>query len=276
MTEKIGLIKNPLTIIAIFAGIAEVSGTIVLPFIAEKNQELFIHFLIFFPSILVLMFFITLNFNNKVLYAPSDYKDEMNYVKINKYDVSRQRHIEFKVPKDDQNQQVIQLTDKVEYLSTQILKLETLHITKDNQESRDNTLIKTIGLELLVSNFENAGKFVAHMKTFGVDFNIYHSPGLEYQVAKFNEHKAIWLGTKIPLETTQFIVKKSKEFYPHLKYLKLSEAEWNEGNQIYIGGSSESAVSAFNCVPLKDSDFEQLNNFRDLSSLHKFILQFGT
>lgn len=48
MTEKIGLIKNPLTIIAIFAGIAEVSGTIVLPFIADENQGLFIYFLIFF------------------------------------------------------------------------------------------------------------------------------------------------------------------------------------------------------------------------------------
>ncbi|RLJ98821.1 hypothetical protein C8N27_2730 [Tenacibaculum discolor] len=42
MTEKIGTIKNPLTIIAIFAGIAEVSGTLVLPFIVDENQLLFI------------------------------------------------------------------------------------------------------------------------------------------------------------------------------------------------------------------------------------------
>jgi hypothetical protein len=30
MVEKIGTIKNPLTIIAIFAGIAEISGTAIL------------------------------------------------------------------------------------------------------------------------------------------------------------------------------------------------------------------------------------------------------
>lgn len=42
MTEKIGLIKNPLTVIAIFAGIAEVSGTVVLPFISANNQLTFI------------------------------------------------------------------------------------------------------------------------------------------------------------------------------------------------------------------------------------------
>jgi hypothetical protein len=80
MTEKIGIIKNPLTIIAIFAGIAEVSGTIVLPFISQANQQTFLYFLIGFPILLVLAFFATLNFNHSVLYAPSDYKDEQNFL----------------------------------------------------------------------------------------------------------------------------------------------------------------------------------------------------
>jgi len=38
--------------------------------------------LIGFPTLLVLCFFITLNINPRSLYAPSDYKDEDNYVKI--------------------------------------------------------------------------------------------------------------------------------------------------------------------------------------------------
>jgi hypothetical protein len=44
MIEKIGSVKNPLTIIEIFAGIAEVSGTTVLPFISPENQGIFIYF----------------------------------------------------------------------------------------------------------------------------------------------------------------------------------------------------------------------------------------
>ncbi len=75
-------VKNPLTIIAIFAGIAEVSGTVVLPFVSTENQETFIWFLMIFPIILVVGFFITLNKNHKVLYAPSDYKDEENFMKF--------------------------------------------------------------------------------------------------------------------------------------------------------------------------------------------------
>ncbi len=82
MIEKIGHIKNPLTIIAIFAGLAEISGTIILPFISPENQSIFIWFLILFPSLLVIIFFITLNFNHKALYAPSDYKDEENFLKL--------------------------------------------------------------------------------------------------------------------------------------------------------------------------------------------------
>ena len=84
MIEKIGPVKNPLTIIAIFAGIAEVSGTVVLPFLSEGNQSVFIWFLMFFPAILVGLFFLTLNFNHKVLYAPSDYSDEANFMKFTK------------------------------------------------------------------------------------------------------------------------------------------------------------------------------------------------
>ena len=38
MVEKISPVKNPLTIIAIFAGIAEISGTIILPFLVKDLQ----------------------------------------------------------------------------------------------------------------------------------------------------------------------------------------------------------------------------------------------
>ena len=77
--NKIGIVKNPLSVIAIFAGVAEISGTAVLPFMAPENQELYIWFLILFPFTLVLSFFVTLNWNHKALYAPSDYKSDESF-----------------------------------------------------------------------------------------------------------------------------------------------------------------------------------------------------
>lgn len=82
MKNKFAVIKNPLSVIAIFAGIAEISGTMVLPHINPANQVLFIWFLMLFPFTLVVLFFITLNWNYKVLYAPSDFKDENNFVNL--------------------------------------------------------------------------------------------------------------------------------------------------------------------------------------------------
>lgn len=54
--STINHIKNPLTIIGIFAGIVEVSANLVLPFLNDKNQETYIWFLMLFPAGLVLIF----------------------------------------------------------------------------------------------------------------------------------------------------------------------------------------------------------------------------
>lgn len=81
-TGNIGHIKNPLTVISQFAAIAEISGTIILPFIAPENQAIFIWFLMIFPIFLVGAFFLTLNFNHKTLYAPSDYENQDDFLKL--------------------------------------------------------------------------------------------------------------------------------------------------------------------------------------------------
>jgi hypothetical protein len=69
-------IRNPLTVVGVFAGLAELSGALVLPKLPPPVQEYFIWFVMGFPALLVVLFFLTLNFNHKCLYAPSDYRDD--------------------------------------------------------------------------------------------------------------------------------------------------------------------------------------------------------
>ena len=80
MIEKIKAVNNPLTIIAIFAALAEVAGTVALRLVAQDSQGTFIWFVMLFPALLVVLFFVTLNFNPKVLYAPSDFQNEENFL----------------------------------------------------------------------------------------------------------------------------------------------------------------------------------------------------
>jgi hypothetical protein len=83
VNEKSGstvLVKNPLTVIAIFAGLAEVSATIALPQLSEQVQALFVWFVMLFPALLVGLFFLLLWFKHQVLYAPSDFSNEENFM----------------------------------------------------------------------------------------------------------------------------------------------------------------------------------------------------
>lgn len=75
-------IKNPLTIVGIFAGIAQVAGTTVIAFLSQELQSIFIWYVMGFPILLVILFFATWNFNPSVLYAPNDYLNEDNFITI--------------------------------------------------------------------------------------------------------------------------------------------------------------------------------------------------
>lgn len=70
MINSGNIIKNPLTIIAIFAGIVEIGSNTVLPFLTAENQSTYIWFLMVFPFVLVLIFFFILYTRHHVLYAP--------------------------------------------------------------------------------------------------------------------------------------------------------------------------------------------------------------
>ncbi|WP_256577047.1 MULTISPECIES: hypothetical protein [unclassified Pseudomonas] len=82
MTEHQIKITNPMTIIAIFATISETSAAVSLPFLDGEDREIYIWFLISFPFYLLFLFFYTLNFNYKSLYAPSDFQKSKQFLKV--------------------------------------------------------------------------------------------------------------------------------------------------------------------------------------------------
>lgn len=75
-------ITNPMTVIAIFATLSETSAAVSLPFLDNKEREIYIWFLISFPFYLLLLFFATLNFNYRSLYAPSDFEKGKHFIKV--------------------------------------------------------------------------------------------------------------------------------------------------------------------------------------------------
>ncbi len=83
MSETQKRVSNPLTMIAIFSGVAETTTVAVLPFLDEsyhQQVDRLVYFAVFYPSAILLLFFITLWLNPVVLYGPGDYKDEQLFI----------------------------------------------------------------------------------------------------------------------------------------------------------------------------------------------------
>ncbi|NUU36521.1 hypothetical protein [Pseudomonas sp. C2B4] len=74
-------ITNPMTIIAIFATLSETSAAVSLPFLDNRDREIYVWFLISFPFYLLFLFFATLNFNYRSLYSPSDFEKDEHFLK---------------------------------------------------------------------------------------------------------------------------------------------------------------------------------------------------
>jgi hypothetical protein len=77
-------VSNPLTIVAIFASVAEAFATGALILLPDAMQAKFIYFVIFFPILIVVSFFLTLWLKPQVLYAPSDFSNEEHFLQANK------------------------------------------------------------------------------------------------------------------------------------------------------------------------------------------------
>ncbi len=169
MIEKIKSINNPLTIIAIFATLAEIAGTVALATVAPELQGIFIWFVMLFPTLLVVCFFVTLNFNPRVLYAPSDFKNEEHFVDI----VAGSRH----------------LTDSLKYLKTDLsnfkeqLKKEILSedMGQSNEKMMKLSELFDSKLNELSSKIEES-RMSAEELSSDITFDLFSRKGLQIAI----------------------------------------------------------------------------------------------
>lgn len=73
-------VKNPLVLIAVFAGVSEVAMAVTLIKLPESIQGIFVWFVMGFPLVLVLGFFFVLYRKPAVLFSPGDYEREEMYL----------------------------------------------------------------------------------------------------------------------------------------------------------------------------------------------------
>lgn len=136
MLEKIRGIQNPLTIIALFAALAEIASTAALAAVSNELQPIFIWFVMGFPTLLVVAFFVTLNFNPKVLYAPSDFRTDESFLQMSSGEWQM-------------NKTFRSLTDQLEESTRKILEESVKELGEANSRERERivgTISRQMGL----------------------------------------------------------------------------------------------------------------------------------
>lgn len=171
MVEKIKHISNPLTIIAIFSALAEVAGAVTLPFVNTELQKFFIWYVMGLPVLLVILFFLTLNFNPKVLYSPSDFENEDNFMKavINQVKVDsiyNSIENEFKSIKHDIND-ISKQTDSKELFDELNNKLDGLNKLIQENKNDVNNEISISQKNAITTNSALQAKIYSYLITSG-------------------------------------------------------------------------------------------------------------
>lgn len=121
-------VSNPLTIIAIFSGVAETLATVALVNLPLEMQGIFIYFVMAFPAGIVLLFFFVLYFKNNVLYAPSDYDDQSHYLQANnlKEKVTDQLEVVFREINSQGNRLTKEEVDRAKKTISETITRETI------------------------------------------------------------------------------------------------------------------------------------------------------
>ena len=161
-------INNPLTIIAIFAGLAEIACSVALVALDKEIQIIFVWFVMGFPTVLVILFFWVLWWKPTSLYAPSDYSNEDNFL--------------------DAIGVTIKLKETIDSLKTGLESLEAQVESQERAVAIDNELDKKIDSfkEKLDTSWAEVDKFQKDLE--GVKTRSYIKFGLTDELK--NEIKA--------------------------------------------------------------------------------------
>lgn len=90
-----------------------------------------------------------------------------------------------------------------------------------------------------------------------------------------NASGAIWIGTEFPFERAQQIIQWARNYYTELRYVALSDYSNPSGArfryELFIGGSTETAVERLRLRAWTEADFRKLAQARDREAFDAVI-----
>lgn len=292
--DKNNFLKNPIGVIGIFLVLTEAiaSTVIVKSNLNDMQNTILVIFVVAFPCLVLVVFYILVTRHHEKLYSPSDYKDEKNFVNTynNATQKSEVRRIEcdYGTFEEKTSKDIVSikksLADIIKFQKKILPNVEKDVLSDEDKEnlteSMDEYLTEIediMTLKVDVTPMYKSDKFVEELIRQGYSASLYRFEREEKKVIRNAENEAIWLGSEVPIKMVVDVLKTAKKYYPHLKYIYLhdgsDEAPVYVKYQIYIGGSSNTAKE-YGLKTLNKEDFEQLFRVQTRDELHNFVKKF--
>lgn len=114
--------SSPLGMIALFVFFIEAIATVSLKFLVEydsKELPYIIQFIIWYPTLISMLFFATLWFKRECLFAPSDFREEKNFLDLFKHKITMSMGVvtekDSAPPKNQATESVIKYANALSY-----------------------------------------------------------------------------------------------------------------------------------------------------------------
>lgn len=292
-------LKNPIGVIGFFLVLVEAIASLV---VANSNlcayqNTILVLFIVFFPCIVLYVFYKLVTDHHEKLYSPSDYRNDDNFLQTKyKYNSMTQKNEEVPVDAVVQDIDVDKINSDILSLKESLLNIidgqkelantiPALKPTTTNAEKEKikNQVLETLpseqsldsGYKVYVSPMYRCRQFVDKLWEKGYSAEIYRPDSYKFkQVEPYEPHQAIWLGRRVSLKAATEVIKIAKEQYPHLKYIDFSQGPTSLQYQIYIGGATSTATER-GLLPLSDDDFKIMYEQPNIDSLHDYIKKFA-
>ena len=262
------------------------------------TQFLLVIFIVQFPFAVLAVFYILVTEHHEKLYSPSEFKDEKLMFGL-RYDSQTQKKIIAPIV-DGCNDTLNEDNDVATIKETlaDVVKIQEQIISHMNESEMSGEQKERIigqiqdNLEMMDDNEQDyrveiaplyqRSRLVEILQEKGYNAGAYLlTNSVKYGNRKYlknEECEAIWLGNRVPLRVAKEVIKVAKDFYPHLKYIKLSDGKNGAPNyvryQIFIGGATATAKNR-GLKPLTKDEFTPIYDMESLEDLHKYIRQFG-
>lgn len=296
----IAVVKNPIGVIGLFLVLVEAIAALVvvkstLPYSLNLILVLFI---VLFPVIVLLVFYLLVTKHHEKLYSPSDYKDEKYFVST--YNSATQTEEIIEVSSQGETDTVSakegMSLDDINVIKESLNTIVSMQksLAEKNKRYEDTAIVehveKTINERLdayvMEKDFEHKIKitylagsrqFVKDLNKKGYSAEIYFGvAGKDTQLRKNLEHEAIWLGKNVPVHTAIEIIKMAKSKFTYLKYIDLSPDNAPEyvHDEIYIGGATSTAIED-KLKKMTNKDFTKFYECKSMEEMHEFIRCFN-